>query len=47
MIRVPNIFRKSVFDELLVLILVEAHEYGEIPSLRARLEVENHSLLYH
>lgn len=42
--KVPNIFRKSVFDELLVLILVEAHEYGEVPRLRSRLEVENHLL---
>ena len=38
----PDVFGKTVFDEFLVLELVEAHEDGEIAGFRARFEVEHH-----
>jgi len=38
----PDIFGKTVFDELLILELVEAHEDSVIAGFRARFEVEDH-----
>ena len=38
----PDVFGKTIFDEFLVLVLVEAHEDGVIASFRACLEVEHH-----
>lgn len=38
----PNVFGEAIFDELLVLELVEAHENGEIAHVRSRFEVEHH-----
>ena len=38
----PDVFGKTVFDEFLVLVLVKAHEDGEIAGFGARFEVEHH-----
>lgn len=43
--KLPNIFDETIFNELLILVLVEAHKNGVIPSLRPRFEVERHLLL--
>lgn len=39
---VPYVLRKAVLDEILVLMLVQAHVNGVVPGLRACLEVVNH-----
>lgn len=41
----PNVLGEAVFDKLLVLVLVEAHEYAVISSLWTGFEVEHHGCL--
>lgn len=38
----PNVFGKTILDELLVLALVQPHEDGVVPNIGTGLEVENH-----
>lgn len=43
---IPDIFRKAILDELLVLVLVETHEDRVVSGLRTSFEVENHGRFY-
>lgn len=38
----PDILGEAILDELLILVLVKAHEDGVAAGFRARLEVEDH-----
>uniref|UniRef100_A0A2P2KXU3 Coiled-coil domain-containing protein 25 n=1 Tax=Rhizophora mucronata TaxID=61149 RepID=A0A2P2KXU3_RHIMU len=38
----PDVFGEAVFDELLILVLVDTHENCVIPSLWSGLKVEHH-----
>ena len=40
--RLPDVLGEAVFDEVLVLVLVKAHEDGVIAGLGPHLEVEHH-----
>ena len=40
--RLPDVLGEAVLDEVLVLVLVEAHEDGVVAGLGPRLEVEHH-----